>query len=768
MSIYSEKNTTSKDLAVLNALVDKLKVADASQSISNPEVTKLAISSESLTPTQSNKLSTVFEGVSNQLNSIINSLCAEEYNGASEVYTNAQREAAKIAAILSGSPADYLRRGVPTSDLTQTFENRVIEPVRVASVGDGFYSRAYSAEAYDNTNNRSANIYSIAYNLQASRQDEFGETFFPTITVAPDEVGLGVTVRLMMVFNNFFRNPNGELNDYDKINIIRALTDWKILRNELTRIYPVYTSASSPMFVSSNQVAPYNVEVENVSITTAPLAVGQKFSLLGISQTEQLLQAGMMDVTDSIEPAINLDRIYVQFQSTVNGTTYTDVIAFSTKELPYSNFIYNPQQNYRIMVLNFRTSSLLMNANVTTVDGSAPTNPFLQQLIAGNYALRMDVEMNGNVNIEIGDTVVYGNSISLNSLVDANGNPVSLTSGVGQQIMQGINSGQIIGYDLFAWRSNLNRRQRGQLFDITYFTQLYNIPMRAPITAVRPVNSDGGTDTTDLGALITATRIRTSNYAVTTLLEAAEVLSNYVDVRGLTGSYSTNNWPEVLGVGRYLVQPYFQNFTLDMAEAVDSVMSSQRIDDLVSVIINRIRDFAYRAYQDSEYIAAALVMSGGAVPPPPTVIIGTDPVISRYLQINGELRTLGNDFACRVVSSLDIRVRGKIFISFGVFDGDVNSAPNPLHFGCMGWKPELTLTIPISRNGQVSKELTVQPSFLHIVNLPVLVVIDVLNLPDVLNKVSIDFNNVNSYTSSIAQSGFNIPSDFVTGSMGAQ
>ncbi len=766
MSILSKYMNKPKGFS-LDRLVEDLQRTDAATPLSDGKITRMTISAEHRSQQDERMIGSSYEHISKELDTLLSSISAEAYGG-KDVWTTAQKNAATIAAMVAGDPVAFSKAPVFNTSKSYATENSVVEVVTASNVADAGYSRAYSSEAYDNTNNRSANIYSISYNLQASRQDEFGETFFPTITVAPDEVGLGITVRLLMVFNNFFRNPNGELNDYDKINIIRALTDWKILRNELTRIYPVYTSASSGLFVDSQTIAPSTVEVENVSIQTAPMAVGKKYSLLGISQTEQLLQAGMMDVTDSIEPAMDLENIYVTFSSVVSGVTYTDTLKFSTKELPYSNFIYNPQQNYRIMQLNFRTSSLLMNQNVTTVDGAAPTNPFLQALIQGNYALRMDCEVNGNCNIEIGDTVVYGNSISLNSLVDANGNPVDLTSGVGQQIMEGINSGEIVGYDLFAWRSNLNRRQRGQLFDITYFTQLYNIPMRAPITAVRPVNSDGGTDTTDLGALITATRIRTSNYAVTALLQAAEVLSNYVDVRGLSGSYSTNNWPEILGVGRYLVQPYFANFTLDMAESVDSVMSSDRIDDLVATIVNRIRDFAYRAYQDSEYIAAALVMSGGAVPPPPTVIIGTDPVLSRYLQINGELRTLGNDFACRVVSSLDIRVRGKIFVTFGVFDGDINSAPNPLHFGCMGWKPELTLTIPVSRNGQVSKELTVQPSFLHIVNLPLLIVIDVINLPDVLNKVSIDFNNTNAYTSSPAQSGFVVPEDYYAGSVGAQ
>ena len=55
----------------------------------------------------------------------------------------------------------------------------------------------------------------------------------------------------------------------------------------------------------------------------------------------------------------------------------------------------------------------------------------------------------------------------------------------------------------------------------------------------------------------------------------------------------------------------------------------------------------------------------------------------------------------------------------------------------MAWKPELTLVMPISRNGQISKELTVSPSFLHIVNLPILGVIEVSGIEDSLSRVPV-------------------------------
>ena len=121
----------------------------------------------------------------------------------------------------------------------------------------------------------------------------------------------------------------------------------------------------------------------------------------------------------------------------------------------------------------------------------------------------------------------------------------------------------------------------------------------------------------------------------------------------------------------------------------------------------------------------------------PVVIIGTDPVIARYLNVTGDLRTLGGEFDVRVVSTLDYRVAGKIFISFGVFDESRNVSPNPMNFGNLAWAPELVLTTNISRGGQISKETVVSPRFLFVVNLPILTVLEISNISDVVNRVPI-------------------------------
>ena len=282
----------------------------------------------------------------------------------------------------------------------------------------------------------------------------------------------------------------------------------------------------------------------------------------------------------------------------------------------------------------------------------------------------------------------------------------------------------------------MNRRQRGQLINTTRFTQLYNVPLRSPITAIHPINTDDNVEATDVQALVTTTRIRTSNDAVTSLINTAAILREYVDARDFTGA-----GPEVMGVGRFYVRPVFYNETIDMASAIDSIKSHERAADIQAVLVNKVRDLAYRMYRDSEYKAAADALAGG-VAPVPTVIIGTDPVLARYLTVTGDLRTLGGEFDVRIVSSLDQRVQGKIFVAFGVFNDQRNTLVHPLNFGNMFWAPELVLTANISRGNTISKETVVQPRYLFVAHTPVMSVLEVENVPDVLGKVQINFHSV--------------------------
>lgn len=718
--LFSNKGVVAGPASPLNQMVALLQAQIGGSQAITPDVARNALSMESLRDDQVHTL----DGAASDLTVALEAMSEEL--GVQVSLTPAQVQAGTAAGILAGDFRSFLghKNEFPSAS---TESMGVVQPFGVA---DALGERAFSLESYDERENKNAVIYSIAYNMQAARQDEFGETFFPTIVITPDNVGFGITVNLMMVYDGIERQITGKFEDFKKRNIIRAVADPSVLRKEQTRIIPVNRAQSVAQFIDPALVAPANIDLEGESIQTAPLAMGVKSDLLGLSQTAALLAAGTMDQTDSIDPFVSLQNVYVSF---VNGAD-TDVLKISVANLPLANYTYSTQNNYRVMTLNFASTSILINKDTLQADGSALVA--LAPLVVADVIARLEVSVSGSINIETGESQVFGNALTTHSVQDNGGLFLDMGAAPAAAIVALLNVGSLDGYDLQAYRTNMNRRQRGQLIDVTKYTQMYNVPLRSPITTIHPVNTDGQTDASDVQALITATRIRTSNEAVSALLNTTQLLRDYIDARDVV-----SEGPDILGVGRFFVRPTYYEENIDMNLVVDSIKSYERAADIQAALVNKIRDYAYRMYRDSEYKAAADAFAGG-LGPVPTVIIGTDPVIARYLNVTGDLRTLGGEFDVRIVSTLDNRVAGKVFITFGCFDEDRNVAPNPLNFGNMAWGPELVLTANISRGNTISKETVVQPKYLFVTHLPVMTMLTVDNIPDVVNKVTLNFHSL--------------------------
>jgi hypothetical protein len=709
------KSTGQQKTQVQQLLVHLRNTVEGGRMIT-PESTKTMFALESAQDFQLAELNNVHEGLSTAIESIVADL------GLGYKLTPAQITAGSIAGMIAADPRHLLSRKTISSPVAM--EGAVV--VQTMGAAEGMSERAFGLEAYDERENRNASIYSIAYNMQSARQDEFGETFFPTLVLTPDQVGFGITVDLMTVFDATQHNIDGAFRDFGKKNIIRAVADASILKKEQTRVIPAVRPQNAAQFVDPAIVAPAAVIVEGQSITTAPLKIGKELNLISVGQTDALLATGVMDNTDTLDTFLNLKNVYVKFGA--------DVLRFNVSNLPLANFTYSTQNNYRVMTLNFETTSVLINRDTKQADGSALVD--LAGVVAGNLIARVELKLTGSVNIETGKTSIYGNAVQTHVILDSTGQQLDQAVAPAAPVVAVINVGTIEGYDLTAFYTNINRRQRGQLIDVTKFTQLYAVPLRSPISAMHPAVVDASVDATDVQALISATRIRVSNEAVSALIDAAGTLAQYVDAADVLGE-----GPDVLGVGRFFVRPTYFQETLDMATMVDSIKSFERAQDMQAALVNKLRDYAYRMYRDSEYKAAADALSGG-ISAVPVVIIGTDPVLARYLNVSGDLRTLGGEFDVRIVSTLDSRVAGKIFMTFGVFNEQRNTAPNPLNFGNMVWGPELVMTANLSRGNTYSKETVVQPRYAFVTHLPIMTTFVVNNVPAVLNKIPVNFHQI--------------------------
>lgn len=640
--------------------------------------------------------------------------------------TVAQEEAGIAAGVTASSIRKYMNRDVTIQSLAR-FANdntRVIGHGSLSGVAAG---RSIDMQAFDEKENKNAMTYSVAYNLHAARQDEFGEAFYPTVVVTPDNVGFMMSIRLMYVFDEVRRELSGSLANFNRKNVIKAVIDATILRNDQTKIVPVFRKTTPAAATDSDkyfatEVGTTTILLDNHPVTTGPLKIGAKIDLIGISQTEALLATGVLDQTDSVDSSIRLGTIYVKLKGAASDGSQDEVIKFNVDKLALSDFNVAPQGNSRLMQLNFTTNALYVTAATKKVDGTAST--LLAAL--GTNSARLGTAVTGSVLQDKGDSQINATGVDVARVTDNAGNILAQTSGAGATVAAVFANASVIGYDLIAYRTNSNRRQRGQLIDTQYMNYLYTVPLLPPITALRPVGETETNDSALLSALITTTHVRTSNAAVTALLDSQQFLREYVNAKD-----GVNDAPEILGVARYLVSPAYFEDTLDTLTNLDSLTTGDRTSDLQNLIQNKLRDIAYRLWVASGYKAAADSLYDGAAPKP-TLIIGTDPILARYLTLNGDLRLVGETIDYKLVSTLDSRMAGKIVFSFGMDSSFTSGVPNPLHFGNMAWKPELTLMMPMVRNGSNVMELTVQPSFRHVTNLPIMGVLTVTNIDKVI------------------------------------
>lgn len=626
----------------------------------------------------------------------------------------AAESAAIIGGLCAASPQAFLSRDLsfPRSGDKNTFV--------VAASGSpdylGHRTNLLAAEAFDNRETRNAVLYTMAYNYSVARQDDFGETLWPTLTLPNDQVGFGIVVNRLTVHRGVTHSIDGKVVDFKKIDLMRAEADHTVLLKEKTRAYPIVRASSVDKFVKASLIAPYDFDNEGVVIKTAPYAIGAEIGVIGLSQTDAALQGGLANQTDTLDPAISIDKLYVKIGD--------DIVKLSVYGLPTANFTYAPQGQDKLRVLNFSSKAIQLNKASKRYDGTELTT--LGTLKANSLTAILEVRASGEANTEFGSVQVFANRVALVKVFDEDGAVLAPTSSDYQDIATAVSAAQIVGYDLRAYKTNLNMRERGDFIDRTSFTQLYEVPLLSPITAQRPQNTDGQLDAGDFESLVQTTRFRLKNDAVTAVLAVVDRLKEHA-ASGLPAEVA----PDTLGAARFHVKPtFFDAGVIDVKTLVNSLTSTNLPEDLASGIVNVLRDLAFRMYVDSEYQAASSALGYQGTP---TVIAATDPATHRYLMLNGEPRTLSEKFNLRIVSTLDRRFRGKVFLTFGIFDENRNQAPNILNFGNLIWSPEAVLSASVPRGESMSRETIVQPRYLFVNHLPVASIVEFSNIPDLVS-----------------------------------
>lgn len=721
----SAGNTLGSMERTIGAVQDVL--AQTMEASSNKSIAGYVYASESFDQERFSMVSDTMDRLTERLTKMGSDLGMENFS-------NAQLGAAVGAAIAVTDVGAFARTKIGSVNVKPGLsqDGRTFNSVvGMEGLTDAFDQRV-AVENFDERDNRNADVLSVAYNLEAGHQNEFGEVFFPTVPVSNDNVGVAVSIRLVTVFDDFKRSTEGKLASFNRRNVVRAMLDHTILKNEGTRVIPVYLAGNTNNNANfdTSAVSDYDKDLEGETIRTAPLKFNQVIGdVIGLSSTQALIDSGLMNNGDTLDPAISLDAIYLKLGD--------DVIKMRLNGLAKTGFIASPEDDSRLQVLNFDTRTLNISAVTKQYDGSDLSD--LAEIKNQNLTLQLTAKVNGDVSVSTGQLRVYALDLAVLHVFDEDGESLPLNTGIGQTLAGLVNkSTSFVGYDIKAYRSNLNRRQRGQLLDTTVYNQIWTVPLRSPITVPRPVNSTSQTDAADLAALISATFVRTSNEAVTTLINTAEQLGEYTAGKA---NVESGIAPDMFGVARFLIKPTYIGLNVDVNAVINSISSHEKNKDISAVLISAIRDVAYRAYRDSGF--QAMIETGAAgISGNPTILVGTDPMTARYLIVDGDTRSFGPDFEFKVVTTPDERMQGQIAIAFGYPSQGENSL-NPAHFGNMLWSPEMTLVLPMQRSGGVQKELVVSPRFRHIVNVPIMGWIQATGIPEVVtSRVPLHFKEL--------------------------
>lgn len=653
-----------------------------------------------------------FRSVNTQTGQRINTVDADGIH-----LTPAQVESGAIAIMAAGDPAAYDRAANTVRNVSQ-------EGYTVMDINPGLASAAadyrYSAEAFDDREVDKNLPFSFVYNTQAARQDEFGEAFYPTVVVTPDQAGLDVSIRVESVLKPYRHDTSGRPVNFNERNLLDAAIDYTVLENDAIKVIPYFIPGdvvNNRSFADTTLLAPRSVTAQGATFLTSALRCGETIGLVGLSQNPGIMATGQLDNTDPLDHLIRLSTIYIKMHSV--SLNLTTLLPISVRGLPYTQFQRPVEGRDKDFVLTYDTTDLTITKN--TLDVTGVVSPALAYLNAHpDWVVRLSLLVSGKANLERGNISAAAAAPKISGIwiAGADGKyELSDNDTLLAALQAEFTNLEVHCFDVDASRSNVNRRERGLVTREQETKERYTIPLGPPITAQMPT-----TDTrsgVNLMTPINATRLRNSILAVGQLTAYADMLQNHVlSVERL------HPVPDLEGIARHVVRPYFEEVELDLMNYINTMRSADRRADLQAVFVNLIGNIAYRMRRDSG-IQIALNSQTGNTGEKHMLQVGTDPVIEQYLMISGDTRTFSIGFDFDIVSTTDLRVKDYIYLAFkrkGVTDAD------PLTFGCMAWVPELATTLQVSRGGATVKEIMVQPRTRHINFLPVMARIKVVNL----------------------------------------
>jgi hypothetical protein len=582
------------------------------------------------------------------------------------------------------------------------------------------FGEGVSLENYNEKSSRDFRVVTAAYNLSSSRQDAFSEAIYRTTLVNAQEGGAVQIVPYVALLKDVYHKTTGAKFDTKEVNVVDAYRDPSILDQESTMLIPAVAAGNAVHFVAPGDVAVVaKTDERGGSYNTAPLKFGAKFDLIGISNHNALVGSGVLDLSDTIDPAGSMKNLYIK--SAGNGTEPAQVLKFKTDKLPSATFVPKLVGDTRNIAVSFETEKLKIVGGSRGVGGG--TLEAITELDAAKWTVLLSIKVDGTISVSRGQCQFISGPVTIEGIRDEDGGVVDHTSGAGAALVAKFGALTAIGYDLDARFTNTNKRKRGQLIQTRAVQFRYPIWMHSPVTLPLSVMDEQGPGEV-ARALTVVTDIRNSANAATAALNYVAQLKEVVG-----DSSAVAEFGDVEGALSIMMRPTYRYHKLVLTGSLDTIRSGDRWTDVTEALLNTIKGLLFPAYRDSNIESVFQVVSGN-IDERPKFLICTDREIANYLQQVGDNRTLGAYLKYDVVATNNKKFDGKILV--------IPTRENPgendvLSWGQFFFVPTIVGDMPIARDGQTSREITAVPFNRHVNNIPFAIEIDVEGLREVMS-----------------------------------
>jgi len=667
---------------------------------------------------------TVFEA----LGKVLTGLSFEHFNAERKADAPRIEENMKIAATMglfgASNEAAYKKQLMASTRALNSTDKNVVVVAGTMSGAFGSipaFGEGVSIENYNEKSSRDFRVVTAAYNLTSSRQDAFAEAMYRTTLVNAQEGGAVQIVPYVVLLKDTYHKTTGAKWDTQEINIVDAYRDPSVLDQGATLLIPAKTSSSAAHFVADADVgAESKTDERGNSYNTAPLRFNAKFDLIGISNHNQLVSSGVLELSDTLDPAGSMKNLYIKAAG--NGTESAAVLKFKTDKMQTATFVPKLIGDTRSIAVSFETEKLKVGNGVRSIGGA--TLEAITELEAAKLTILLGIKVDGTISTSRGSCQFIAGEVTVEGIIDEDGEMFDHLSGAGAAIVAKLGALTAIGYDLDARFTNTNKRKRGQLVQTRAMQFRYPIWMHSPVTLPLSVMDEQGPGEV-AKALTVATDIRNSANAVTAALNYVAQLKEVVG-----DSSSIAQFGEVEGALSIMMRPTYRYHKLVIKGGLDTIRSGDRWNDITQLLLNTIKGLLFPAYRDSNIESVFQVVSGN-IDEKPKFLICTDREISNYLIEVGDNRTLGGYLKYDVVATNNKAFDGKILV--------IPTRENPgendvLSWGQFFFVPTIVGDMPIARDGQTSREITAVPFNRHVNNIPFAIEIDVEGLREAMNS----------------------------------